>query len=208
MPAERYAAVAARLRASLSAGDVAARAAVRLRLFATLFNAIDEGVAKAEKLATFSSLVALASESKQLELLSPYFATAAGWQAKWGISDAETRALYLAVSRALDKAGDSEAAQAFLIRYLTTFEGAGAADIGDEAKARARDAAVGFVKAPAVSQRSALPQLAAVSRAAAAAVGGVWGPACLRARGSDRPTPRPMTTPIVSALPVGGPVPA
>ena len=160
---ERYARVVVRIRDAIQSAGDGGRAPVRLRLLVTLFNVVDERVAKAEKVALFSHLVSFASDSKQLELLSPYFASAGTWQSKWGISDTEARGLYLAVSRALDKAGDVDGAQVFLIRYLTTFEGAAAADIDDDAKARARDAAVGFIKAPAVSQRSSLPQLAAVS---------------------------------------------
>jgi hypothetical protein len=169
VPAPRYGQLVEKLsRAVTSGGSDGKGAAARLRVLANLYNAVDEGVARQEKLALFGALVDFAAETKQLEALYPYFATAASWQAKWGVSDAEARRLYLAVSRVLEKAGESEQAQAFRIRYLSTFEGPRAADIDDEALAAARQAAVGFVKAPAVSQRSALPQLAAVSAEACA----------------------------------------
>ncbi|RYE82727.1 MAG: hypothetical protein EOO65_05070 [Methanosarcinales archaeon] len=55
----------------------------------------------------------------------------------------------------------SENAQTFLIRYLTTFENEGP-ELLEESKEVALEAALGFVKAPAISQRSSLPHLAAV----------------------------------------------
>ena len=138
-------------------------APVRLRTLANLYNVISESTGKAEKVAVFSKLIKFASDTRQLDLLYPYFAHAATWQSKWGISDEQTRRLLLTVSTALEKAGDAEQAQAFLIRYLSTFEGSAASAIDDEALSHAKDAAIGYVKAPAVSQRSALPQFAAVS---------------------------------------------
>lgn len=59
--------------------------------------------------------------------------------------------------------------QAFLIRYLSTFEaeaaaGSLSAPALEEAKAHAKEAALGYIRAPALSQRSALAHLAVVSR--------------------------------------------
>eukprot|EP00158_Paraphelidium_tribonemae_P000103 Partr_v1_DN16839_c0_g1_i1_m28286 putative Component of the eukaryotic translation initiation factor 3 (eIF-3) complex, which is involved in protein synthesis and, together with other initiation factors, stimulates binding of mRNA and methionyl-tRNAi to the 40S ribosome (By similarity) len=153
--AERLAAVIASSSADLKA------APARLRALANLYNSLSDATHKAEKLGLLRSVIRFASDTRQLEALAPLFAGAAGWKAKWGLTEQEARALYLLISVSLEKAGDAEQAQAFLIRYLATYEGdVGAID--DEALARAKDAAVGYVKAPAVSQRSALPQLAVV----------------------------------------------
>lgn len=158
--AERLAAVIASSSADLKA------APARLRALANLYNSLSDATHKVEKLGLLRSVIRFASDTRQLDALAPLFAGAAGWKAKWGLAEQEARALYLLISVSLEKAGDAEQAQAFLIRYLTTFEGdVGAID--DEALARAKDAAVGYVKAPAVSQRSALPQLAVVR--------GKWG---------------------------------
>ena len=152
---ERLAAVLAQSTESKGAG-------ARLRVLVNLYNLVSEATNKAEKLGLLKSIIRFASDTKQLELLAPVFAGAAGWKAKWGLSDVEARAIYLLISSVLEKAGDAEQAQVFLIRYLSTFEADGGA-IDDEALGHAKDAAVGYVKAPAVSQRSALPQLAVVS---------------------------------------------
>jgi hypothetical protein len=71
--------------------------------------------------------------------------------------------LFLLLARAYGDAGDSAAAQAFLIRYLATFEGAAATPAALAAAApHARAAALGYIRAPALSQRSSLAHLAAV----------------------------------------------
>lgn len=56
----------------------------------------------------------------------------------------------------------SDQSQAFLIRYLTTFERGSVADVDADARERAKEAAIGYVKAPLLSTRSNLPQLKAV----------------------------------------------
>lgn len=135
-------------------------AAARLRVLVNLYNAVGD-TTKPEKLAVLQAVIRFAASTRQTELLAPLFASAGSWQARWGLTDAQARSLFLLASSALEKAGDSEAAQVFLIRFLTTFEGdAGAID--DAVLQHAKQAAVGFVKAPAVSQRSALAQLSAV----------------------------------------------
>ncbi len=71
--------------------------------------------------------------------------------------------LFLLLARAYGDAGDGAAAQAFLIRYLATFEGPAATPAALAAAApHARAAALGYIRAPALSQRSSLAHLAAV----------------------------------------------
>lgn len=138
-------------------------APARLRVLASLYNSLSDGEHRREKLALLRSVISFASASRQLELLAPVLASAGSWRSKWRLSDGEARGLYLLLSQVLDRAGDAEQAQVFLIRYLATYESAAAgAAIPDEALELAKAAAIGYVKAPAVSQRSALPQLAAV----------------------------------------------
>lgn len=114
------------------------------------------------KLALLTAIISYAASTKQLELLAPYLAGAASWQREWELSDGEARALFLLLSQVYSKAGSAQEAQAFLIRYLATFEHAAPAAL-EEAKEHARDAALGYIRAPALSQRSALAHLAAVS---------------------------------------------
>jgi hypothetical protein len=116
---------------------------------------------KAVRHRTFAVLLRYAATTKQLELLQPYLAQAGRWAAAWGLSADQLRPLFLQVAEALEKAGEIEESQAFLIRYLSTFEGADAATLA-QAREYAKGAAINYVRAPGVSQRSNLPHLAAV----------------------------------------------
>lgn len=174
-----------------------------------VFNAVDE---RGSKLALLAAAISYASASKQLDQLAPFLAGASTWQRDWQLTDVEARQLWLLLSDAYGKAGDSHAAQvrdercrssddagapscllrrrcntapstplaptrtrtlylqAFLIRYLATFEAEAAAGslstaALEEAKGHAKDAALGYIRAPALSQRSALAHLAVVSSA-------------------------------------------
>lgn len=126
-----------------------------------VYNTVSEVSHKDAKLSVLKHLIRFAADARQLELLQPYLAGAAGWTSKWGLTAEQAGALYLLIAQCLEKGGAAEEAQAFLIRYLTTLEGA-----SDAAKAGARTwaktAALNFVKAPAVSQKSNLARLAAV----------------------------------------------
>ena len=97
-----------------------------------------------------------------LDLLQPYLAGAASWPAKWDLTPAQAGDLYLLLAQALESSGASEEAQAFLVRYLATLEGASAAVLQD-ARPWIKLAMLNFVKAAAVSQKTNLPRLAAVS---------------------------------------------
>lgn len=85
----------------------------------------------ARKLPLFIGLVRFASATKQLEVVAPYFRHAATWQDRCpGLPLAQIRELYLLIAQALatsgggsGASGSEDASQAFLIRYLTTFEG-------------------------------------------------------------------------------------
>jgi hypothetical protein len=81
------------------------------------------------KFHVFARIVSFAAETRQAELLLPYLGTAGSWASAWGVPEAELRGLYLAISKALSSVSAPEAAQAFLIRYLATFEGAEPAEL-------------------------------------------------------------------------------
>lgn len=140
------------------------RPLLRLKALTHVFNAVDE---RGSKLALLAAAISYASTSKQLDQLAPFLAGAATWQRDWQLTDVEARTLWLLLSDAYGKAGDGHAAQAFLIRYLSTFEAEAAAGslsaaALEEAKAHAKEAALGYIRAPALSQRSALAHLAVV----------------------------------------------
>lgn len=137
------------------------KALLRLRIVTDVYNFVDEVQHKDSKLGVLKALIRYAADHRQLELLQPYLAGAATWPAKWQLSPEQAGALYLLIAQSLEKTGAAEDAQAFLIRYLTTLETASeAAQAG--ARAWAKTAALNFVMAPAVSQKSNLARLAAV----------------------------------------------
>jgi len=119
---------------------------------------------RALKFEVFSRIVQFAAETKNMDVLAPYLSAANSWQAKWGLSQREAGELFLLVSSSLERAGLAEEAQAFLIRYLQTYETEPAAK-RVEARSAAKTAAINFVRAPAVSQCSSLASLAVVSGA-------------------------------------------
>jgi hypothetical protein len=133
-----------------------------------LYNSLEDSL-RSQKLSLISTIISYASNTKQLDQLAPYLAGAAAWQKEWQLSNDEARSLFLLLSRAYGKAGDASSAQVFLIRYLQTFEpsagssGAPSPAALEEAKEHAKEAAIGYIRAPALSQRSALAHLAAVS---------------------------------------------
>lgn len=144
------------------AAPAAKGAAARMRALVNLYNTLADATHKGEKLALLRSIIRFAADTRQTELLASLFSTAGSWTSKWGLTDQQARELFLLSSSALEKAGDAEGAQGFLIRYLGTFENDAGA-INDDALGHAKNAALGYVKAPALSQRSALPKLVAVS---------------------------------------------
>lgn len=127
-----------------------------------VFNA--DPVSRADKVHAFEVLVRFAAASKQLDLLAPFIAGAASWQRDWQLSTAEARALFLLLTTTYAGVGEATAAQGFRIRYLQTFEGpeVAPAELAG-ALEHAREAALGYIRAPALSQRAALAHLAAVS---------------------------------------------
>jgi hypothetical protein len=114
------------------------------------------------KFQLFTSILRFADESKQFEPLVPYFSAAIAALKQSGVSDAEVRPVFHELSRSLFKIGEAEQAQAFLIRYLATFESETNPAVVAESREAAREAALGYIRAPAVSQRSALLHLKAV----------------------------------------------
>lgn len=107
-------------------------------------------------------LVQYASDTKHLDALMPFFATASTWKTTWGLSSQQAAGLFLLISESLEAAGLLEDAQVFLLRHLQAFE-TESADVRKTALPAAKKAALNFIRAPAVSQRSNLPSLAVVS---------------------------------------------
>jgi len=105
-----------------------------------LFNAVP-AAASADKEAVFVKTVQFAYDTGQVEAVLPFFPQAAAWHAGGIVTDASARALYLLFSRCCAKVGDGDAAQAYLIRYLTTFEGATPAQL-EEVSERVSPAAL------------------------------------------------------------------
>ena len=134
---------------------------LRLRIAAHVYNAVGEAQHKEAKLEVLKKLISFASEVRLMEPLQTFLAGAAGWPAKWGLSAAQAGSLFLLISQCMERYGAAEEAQSFLIRYLATLEGASAAALA-AARPWAKTAALNFVKAPAVSQKSNLARLAAV----------------------------------------------
>lgn len=128
----------------------------------SLVNLYNSVSGKAQKLSVFSKLIQYAGETKHMDALAPYLASAQSWKSKWGLTTREAGDLFLTISTCLEKVGNLEEAQVFLIRYLATFEGE-PVEIRKEALPSAKKAALNFIKAPAVSQRSNLAALAVVS---------------------------------------------
>jgi hypothetical protein len=126
-----------------------------------VYNAVDEAQHKESKLEVLKQLIRFAAETRLAELIQPFLAGAAGWPAKWALSAEQAGSLFLLIAQCMERYGNAEEAQVFLIRYLTTLEGASAAMLA-EARHWAKAAALNFVKAPAVSQKSNLARLAAV----------------------------------------------
>lgn len=118
-----------------AASASASASALRLRILALVYNAVD---ARETKLSLLAAVVAYAAASRQLEQLAPFLSSIAApsWQADWGLADAEARRVFLLLSQVYSAAGDAQQGQAYLIRYLATFEAASASAL-EEVRATA-----------------------------------------------------------------------
>jgi hypothetical protein len=126
----------------------------------SLYNSLSESTERPAKLAVLKRLITLATEARQLDLLASYLHSISRWRLEQG--DAAT--LYLTISTCYQKLGAGEEEQHFLIKYLSTFEGAPAGAMAAATHA-ARSAAINYLKAPAGSQKYDVPRLQAVSAA-------------------------------------------
>jgi hypothetical protein len=156
--AEQDAATEAIAVALTSASD---KPLLRLRIVTNVYNTVREASHKEAKLQVLKRLIKFASEHRLIETLQSFLAGAAGWPAKWALSAEQAGSLFLMIAQCMDRNGIPEEAQTFLIRYLGTLEGASAEALV-AARPWAKTAALNFVKAPAVSQKSNLARLAAV----------------------------------------------
>lgn len=144
------------------ASDATTAGPLRLRILANLYNALDYG--SAPRFSVFLRVVDFAAASKQMHLMVPYFKDAASWVDAWGLTTEQSRDLFHTIASALRASGDSEQAHGFLLKFLETFEGASAGEMGDErVKTAARDAAVGFIKSATLSKNARVLSLAAVA---------------------------------------------
>ena len=127
-----------------------------------VYNSLSSDANKSAKLGVLRSLFTFAAEGRMMELIQPFLASAASWPSKWSLTPEQAGSLYLTVAQCMERCGAAEETQAFLIRYLATLETASEAAIA-AALPYAVQAALNFVKAPAISQKSNLSRLAAVS---------------------------------------------
>ena len=132
----------------------------RPRSLADLYNILPNG--STEKFDTLLAVIALASASQQVDVITPFLGDIPAYAAKHALSKTQTRTLLHVVADALDGAGQGDAAQQYRIQYLGTFQGE-APEVLAEAQEEAVAAALGYFKAPVVSQKSNLPTLDAVS---------------------------------------------
>ena len=116
------------------------------------------------KLGLLKRLIRFSGDANLLELIKPFLANSATWPTKWGITQEQAGALYLQVAQCLEKGGQGDESQVFLIRYLATLETASEATIA-AAIPHAVQAALSFVKAAAITQKSHFSRLRAVSAA-------------------------------------------
>lgn len=126
-----------------------------------MYNSVSDAQRKESKLWVLKQLIRFASEARLMEPIQPFLAGAAGWPTKWALTAEQAGSLFLLIAQSMERYGAAEEAQTFLIRYLATLEGAGAEALA-AARPWAKTAALNFVKAPAVSQKSNLARLAAV----------------------------------------------
>ena len=107
------------------------------------------------------NLIRFAADARLLEFLQSFIASAPSWATKWSLTVEQAGSLYLLIANCMEKCGSPEDSQGFLIRYLTTLETASEEKLL-AARPWAKQAALNFIKAPAVSQRSNLSRLSAV----------------------------------------------
>lgn len=124
----------------------------------SLYNGLQQKTEQQAKLSVLKKIISFATEAKQLDLIAPYLQSIS----KWNLDQPEAATLYYTISTSYQKLGQTEEEQQFLIKYLTTFEGASAEAMAAITHA-ARSAAINYLKAAAGSQKYDVPRLQAVS---------------------------------------------
>jgi hypothetical protein len=128
----------------------------------SVFNSLSATSRKSVKLTVLQHLIRYAASARLLDLLQPYLAGAASWPVKWDLTPKEAGDLFLLIAQSFEVSGAPEEAQAFLVRFLSTLEGASEAAL-TQARPWAKMAMLNFVNAAAIGQKTNLPRLNAVS---------------------------------------------
>ena len=126
---------------------------------ADLYNVLADG--SQDKFEAFLAVINFAASTQQVDVLLPFLGNADAYAAKHSLTPAQLRELLQTIAAALDGAGHVDVAQQYRIQFLGTFQGE-PADVLAQAKDAAVTAALGYFKAPVVSQKSNLPTLDAV----------------------------------------------
>jgi len=146
------------LKDSITGGS--GKAALRLNILADLYNVLADG--SQDKFEAFLAVINFAASTQQVDVLLPFLGNADAYAAKHSLTPAQLRELLQTIAAALDGAGHVDVAQQYRIQFLGTFQGE-PADVLAQAKDAAVTAALGYFKAPVVSQKSNLPTLDAVT---------------------------------------------
>jgi len=121
---------------------------IRLKIMGQLYNLCPE--CSLQRYAVFLSIVKFAQQSKLVAVIQGYFKSVDEWLKVWNLPEDKQRALLLAIAQALDSDDEVDESQAFLIKYLASFENASDAECAAQ-KAHAAKGAVGAIRAPITS---------------------------------------------------------
>ena len=151
-------------------GEVAteseARSALRLRVIVSLFNLLPSS---ATRFATFERLLNYSMHTGNVAFITSYLSSIDMHMKSWGAgtSDEDAQRLLVSSYRALLKAGEDQAAQGALVKYLASFENADAATLSS-IKELAEAAIVGAVQSPLTesNRRSGVDQAGILGYAA------------------------------------------
>ncbi|KAM3576369.1 hypothetical protein VYU27_001720 [Nannochloropsis oceanica] len=139
---------------------------LRLKLLSNFYNLLKSGTP--ERFQVLLAIIEYARDTKQLEVLSDFFANLEDWKKNWRhLSEKNERQLYLLVSDTLASAGKNSEAHHFLIKYISTFSEQDTDLDLSETAALAVKGVIGAVKQPLTALSSSLLGLPAVKRLAA-----------------------------------------
>eukprot|EP01138_Halocafeteria_seosinensis_P014838 gb/GECG01015148.1/.p1 GENE.gb/GECG01015148.1/~~gb/GECG01015148.1/.p1 ORF type:complete len:338 (+),score=46.89 gb/GECG01015148.1/:1-1014(+) len=136
---------------------------LRLKLLSELYNVLDAETKSTPKLKVLKHLIEFAAKNNLIDTLLPYLSDCETWIENLNLHKQQQRELFAFISNTLDDCNRNDEAQAYLIRYLSTFEDP-RLDENEllEGRQLARKAAIGYIKAPVISQKSNLPLMRAV----------------------------------------------